>query len=302
MSTIKKITAYKTDVQFTANIVNMFSNSINVHIKGMSSECLHINEFLKNGIPKNTNTIVTLGILRGTGHLLKEAARKNIDRYYIDHAYFEPGYEGDGWLRISKNKHIINNIKEVSNFRWEKFFAKKYPIMPWRRFDQRGANILIIPPTNAICWYFNEHEWEKKILCFLNKTLSKEDFKKVKIRKKPKEPIVDKNGNYLGLKQNEKTQNVSLEEDLENSSIIIAYNSQVALDATLRGIPVIVDKHNSCFALSFKLEDLSLGLNNKKFDAEPDRYKLCKWLSYCQFKLDEIKSGFAWKTINNFQD
>ena len=56
--------------------------------------------------------------------------------------------------------------------------------MPWKRFDQRGANILIIPPTNAICWYFNEHEWEKKILCFLNKILSKEDFKKVHPQRK----------------------------------------------------------------------------------------------------------------------
>jgi len=30
-----------------------------------------------------------LGILRGIGHFLKEAAKQNIDRYYINHAYFE---------------------------------------------------------------------------------------------------------------------------------------------------------------------------------------------------------------------
>ena len=104
MNTINKIIAYKTDIQNTANIIEMFSNSINVHIKGINSKCLHINEFFKNGISKDTDAIITLGILRGTGHLLKEAASKNINRYYIDHAYFEPGYEGDSWLRISKNK------------------------------------------------------------------------------------------------------------------------------------------------------------------------------------------------------
>ena len=75
----------------------------------------------------------------------------------------------------------------------------------------------------------------------------------------------------------------------------------MALDALLKGIPVIVDKHNCCYSLSFKLLDLKYGLNNPIFENEPKREELCKWLSYCQFKLEEIKSGLAWKTINNFQ-
>ena len=299
---MKKIIAYKTDIPLTANIIDIFSNSINRNIKDWNSSSIHIKEFFKSGIPDDVNAIVTLGILRGTGHLLKEAARKQIDRYYIDHAYFEAGYTGDCWLRISKNKHSINYIKEVSNFRWEKFFSKKYPIMQWKSFNERGKNILIIPPTNAVCWYFNEYEWEKNILDFLNKTLTDEIFNKIKIRTKPNEPIVDRNGNFIGLKSNGKVQDISLEEDLENASIVIAYNSKVALDATLKGIPVIVDKHNSCFDVSFKLSDLTIGLNNPDFEIEPNRLRLCKWLSYCQFKLDEIKSGFAWKTINNFQN
>ena len=298
---MKKIIAYKTDIQLTANIIENFSDSINKYIKGWSSSCLPVNDFLNKGIPKDIDAVATLGILRGAGHLLKEAAKKNIDRYYIDHAYFCSGYEGDCWLRISKNRHTMNYVREVSSFRWEKFFSKKYKIMPWKTFEQRGNSILIIPPTNAICWYFNEYDWEKNILTELKKIINEECFKKVKVRTKPNEPIVDKSGNYLGLKQNQYTEKISLEEDLNNASIVIAYNSQVALEATLKGIPVIVDKHNSCFGLSFKLTDLEKGLNNPDFDIEPNRLHLFKWLSYCQFNLSEIKNGFAWKTINNFQ-
>ena len=298
---MNKIISYTTDVILTAKIVEHFSHAINKHIKNWESEVLHINNFLSNGLPKNVDAVATLGILRGSGHLLKEAAKKNIDRYYIDHAYFCAGYNGDCWLRISKNKHSVNYIKDVSNFRWENFFATKHCILPWKKFDERGKNILVIPPTNAICWYFNEYEWEKNTLNLLSKNLTTQDFKNVKIRKKPNEPIVDENGNFLGIKQHDEVQNIPLEEDLQNASIIIAYNSQVALDASLKGIPVIVDKHNSCFELSFKLSDLNKGLNNPDFEIEPNRLGLFKWLSYCQFKLDEIKSGFAWKTINNFQ-
>ena len=298
---MNKIISYTTDVILTAKIVEHFSHAINKHIKNWESEVLHINNFLSNGLPKNVDAVATLGILRGSGHLLKEAAKKNIDRYYIDHAYFCAGYNGDCWLRISKNKHSVNYIKDVSNFRWENFFATKHCILPWKRFDERGKNILVIPPTNAICWYFNEYNWEKNILAELKTHLSEESFKNVRVRKKPNEPVVDSYGNYLGLQENTKIENIPLEEDLNNASIVIAYNSQVALDATLQGIPVIVDKHNSCFGLSFEITDLKKGLNNPAFDIEPNRLHLFKWLSYCQFNLNEIKSGFAWKTINNFQ-
>ena len=87
---MNKIISYTTDVSLTAKIVEHFSDAINKHIKGWESEALHINNFLSNGLPKNVNAVATLGILRGSGHLLKEAAKKNIDRYYIDHAYFSP--------------------------------------------------------------------------------------------------------------------------------------------------------------------------------------------------------------------
>ena len=110
---MKKIIAYYTDIQLTADIIEKFSDSINKYIKGWSSDYIHINHFIKYGIPPDTDAIATLGILRGTGHLLKHAASKDIDRYYIDHAYFSPGYQGECWLRISKNKQRHNIISTV---------------------------------------------------------------------------------------------------------------------------------------------------------------------------------------------
>ena len=285
---MKKLIAYKTGIEHTDHIIETFSNSINKHIKNYSSSVIHINNFINNGIPKDTDGIITFGILRGAGHLLKQAAMMDIDRYFIDHAYFNAGYQGDWWVRVSKNKHTVNYMKAVSNFRWKKFFSESNHFQPWKKFSERGDNILIIPPTSAICWYFEEYEWLNNILDYLKNNLSKENFNKIKIRNKPKEPIVDKNGKYLGLKVNENVKNIPLEEDLNNSSIVIAYNSQVALEALLKGIPVIVNKNNCCFGLSFKLSELKL--------------ELCQWLSYCQYKLEEVKSGFAWKTINNFQN
>ena len=61
-------------------------------------------------------------------------------------------------------------------------------------------------------------------------------------------------------------------------------------------------KKNRAVMSRDKLSDLNKGLDNPKFEIEPNRLELFHWLSYCQYTLEEIKSGFAWKTINNFQD
>ena len=69
----------------------------------------------------------------------------------------------------------------------------------------------------------------------------KGDVTQVKTQKhknkiKPNEPIVI--GDILKLEPNKN--NISLEEDLRSCHCVIAYNSNVALQVTLMGIPVIV--------------------------------------------------------------
>ena len=45
---MKKLISYITDKQLTAEIVSIFSNAVNIHIRGWQSEIVHINDFLEN--------------------------------------------------------------------------------------------------------------------------------------------------------------------------------------------------------------------------------------------------------------
>ena len=63
----------------------------------------------------------------------------------------------------------------------------------------RKKNILIIPPTSAICWYFSCHEWLKDLLNILKHKLNSKLFSNIKIRFKPNEPLVDINEIFLEL-------------------------------------------------------------------------------------------------------
>jgi hypothetical protein len=305
MSRPKNLVCYTTEKTGTTKIVQKFAEGVaNLGSDKWIAHVVNIGEFKSSGHPPDTDAIATLGILRGTGLALQSAAAAGIDRYYIDHAYFNPGYASKknikkGWMRITKNKHTMNTLPkgEVSSENWKANFKHNNPIHAWKTRSERGDRILVLPPSNAIQWYFNVPAWEEQVVSHLRRILPIELHKLIKVRRKPKEPIVDKLGNLLRLDTSVEDDSVTLEEDLLESNVVVAYNSMVALKATLMGIPVITNQHNCCYPISFKVKDIQPDMSNLNFDVEPNRTKLVRWLSQCQFSNDQIHSGIAWTML-----
>ncbi len=297
---MKNIVAYQTEHATSRFLIELFANGINEYSKTTKVLIKDINEFLKVGFPSNINGIIVHGILRGTGLALKEAKKRCIDRFYIDHSYFVPGYSGEGWNRISRNSLTANYFKSVDDDRWNDI-KNKVKIEPWKSSSERGKQILIIPPTHAVSWFYQDKNWLNNLILYFKQNFNEDFLKRINIRKKPKEPVVDKYGNLLGLRNIDIKNQNSIEDDLENAAVVIAFNSHVSIEATLKGIPVIVDKNNPCWNISYKLSDINEGLNNYKFDQEPDRLKLFKWLCYCQYNINEVKNGLAWELIEKFK-
>lgn len=264
-----------------------------------------LKQFLQNGFSKDLkkgDAIATWGILRGTGVLMKEAKKRQIDYYFMDHSYFKTENKEDEWYRIVKNNHSCTTLEIVSNQRWIKYFNTKNTCMPWKDQERCGSNILICPPTNAISWYQNlNYNWCENIVKKLKETLPKSKHKNIKIRLKPNEPIVNDQGNILKLEPNEN--NISLEEDLNRCHCVIAYNSNVALQATLMGIPVIVGDISPCKPISYNLADFKREQRDliNHFNNEPkNRMNLLYWLANNQWELSEIKDGRAWKMLQQY--
>jgi hypothetical protein len=305
MSRPKNLVCYTTEKTGTTKIVQKFAAGVaSLGSDKWTARVVNIGDFKSSGHPPDTDAIATLGILRGTGLALQSAAAAGIDRYYIDHAYFNPGYASKknikkGWMRITKNKHTMNTLPkgEVSSENWKANFKHNNPIHAWKTRSERGDRILVLPPSNAIQWYFNVPAWEEQVVSHLRRILPIELHKLIKVRRKPKEPIVDKLGNLLRLDTSVEDDSVTLEEDLLESNVVVAYNSMVALKATLMGIPVITNQHNCCYPISFKVKDIQPDMSNLNFDVEPNRTKLVRWLSQCQFSNDQIHSGIAWTML-----
>jgi hypothetical protein len=256
-----------------------------------------IQQYLAEGLPKNIvpgkDAVATLGILRGTGLMLKQAKQQGIDYYYMDHAYYNPGYGGKGWMRITKNGHACITLKPCDATAYNGFAASqdKNVMHPWT--GSKGDKIIVCPPTHAVQWFFDEYNWENLVVEKLKNILPEEQHDRIVVRPKPKEPIVDERGNLLELRVNPQTG--SLAEDLEQACCVIAYNSMVALEATLKGIPVITSEHSCCTHVSFQLADIA---NPEMFDTEPvNRQAVLNWLAYNQWKVASLEDGSAWSRL-----
>lgn len=288
----KRIICYDTDRKLTTDIVRRFAQSINESGTEYVAECRSLNDFRKNGIPDNTNMVCSLGILRGTGLVMKSAASNGINRLYMDHAYFNSGYNGKGWLRMTYNGHTMNSIQPVDNVRWKSHFKSNNNVLEWKTQHQRGDRILVLPPTNAISWYFGAESWLENTLKKLHETLPENMHHLIKVRQKPLDPIVDKLGNLVGRESH--PEDCPLQQDLDSACVVIAYNSMVTIEATRQGIPVITTAHNPCAPISFNYKQIQ---NPHMLDVEPNRKNLFFWLSYCQFNEKERNNGVAWNHI-----
>jgi len=293
-----KLFVYDTSRPKTTRFTLAFARGVIRSGKGQGHDWdvkhLPIQQYISNGFENNmrpgTDAIAVLGILRGSGLAMKQAKSEGIDYYYMDHAYFNPGYSGKGWMRITKNGHACNTLKPCNADGYNGFAASssKNIMHPWS--GPKGDKIIICPPTHAVQWFFEDYNWETSVVERLKNILPPEQHDRIVVRPKPKEPIVDEKGNLLQLRVN--AQIGSLAKDLEQAYCVIAYNSMVALEATLKGIPVITSEHSCCKHVSFQIEDIQ---NPETFNREPgNRQAVLNWLANNQWKMAHLEEGSAW--------
>lgn len=247
-----------------------------------------IEEYNQSGLVPDTDMFVILGILRGTGHVYRDCMARGIDFYYIDHAYFRPGYE-NGWLRVTKNHHITNDLRNANPDRFDTFFAEEYPIEPWGAAGDPDGPILVLPPTDAVAWMFHDRDWTERTCDHLARLTDRE----VIVRRKPTEPRVTDDGELIGIVENEPAVG-SLTDDLKRARCAVIYNSNSVIEALRIGVPVIASPYCAGHAVS---RDLDRVESDEHLFAEPPRRDLFNWLAQCQFHLSELANGGGWQTL-----
>lgn len=217
----------------------------------------------------NKHVAVGYGILRGTGDIFLHNQDNRTDYYEVDRGYINPGHY-DGYYRISKNglQARYNDI-DLPDDRLAKLKIER---ANW--FNPKGK-IIICPPSEYIeqYYYHSPGAWTDNMCRALKE--SNLDFK---VRKK--------------------TDTTPLEHDLQDAYCVIAFNSNVLIDATIKGIPVMGGK----YSIVTMWDDNTFQQLKDRNIAPPSEShvdKLLRFISYNQFTLEEIRNGTAWKLLGN---
>ena len=226
---------------------------------------------------------VVFGILRGTEKVLSKCKEFGVNYYYFDHAYFfkAEGHKPHPILqrrqyRITINGENLNYITELNGSDRTRI-VRYQNNLPELSNQRKGDKILIIPPTEAVCRYYNIHSlkhWKLSIGDKLEKYTDREFFFR------------------------EKTSETPLEKDLEQAHVVVTHQSTVGIKAHMQGIPVISENVSMCKPISINYEDIEK-------DYKRDDDLTMKWIDSLlanQWTDDEIRSGRAKEDIDRLQN
>ena len=231
---------------------------------------------------------------------IKQCLDNNIDFYYIDTGYMGC-YPQKNWHRFTKNnfqtldhlnykqldfltdvKVLKKRFKDITNIDYDNYKPKR-PV--------EGESILIIPPSlNTIrgLKVMKHMDFDQEhYINFITKEIRKYTDKKIIVRQKPNRKERTLNG---------KTLSQQLKKDKVHC--LVAYNSIAAFEAIQEGYPAVTLGPNCAnFLADNELKNLE-----KPYFADDEKIREHSlYLSACQFNIEEFKSGYAIKQVEQLQ-
>ena len=229
------------------------------------------------------------GFMRNTKRIVEVAATKNIDFFFIDHAYLyhqrhslfmKYGDMNNCLFRVVKNNYVINKITDTNDNRLNELktkFAKddELDMLPW---NKNGKHIVVIPPSHWLCKNLG---WDASVVLQETiDTLKKHTDREIRVRVKKKD------GQYNPT---------PLHEDMKDAHAVVSFQSSAAAKAIIKGTPsfTITDKYSAAIPMS------QTDLSKIETPIYPDnRHEWLCNLANHQFYADEIQSGYAERYLN----
>ena len=231
--------------------------------------------------------IITLGILRGTERLLWIAKEQKINFYYIDHSYFfradkhiKNEITNDRSYRVCLNQENLNFLvhNKLNSTDINRIQKNKNLLFPRSIVKTTGNKILICPPSYAIARYYKFNNDDVQL--WLNDTIRS---------------VKEQTDREIVIRYKDST--TPFMKDFEDAYCIITYQSTIAIDAILRGIPSFCNEVSCAAPVSTTI----LHLNKIK---HPTTLEIENWVTSLlanQFTMEEFKNGVAFEAINRLQ-
>lgn len=197
---------------------------------------------------------VVWGLLRGAPQIIEQAQERGDPWFYLDHGYFRRGFP-DGHFRVTYLGHQKTVIEDRPPDRW-----KALNLPPAKM--PRGPDVVVAPPSANVQAIFCP-DWPPDLKTDRKLLFSKKDGK----------PWFEK---------------------FSSAHMLVTYNSIAAVEAVMRGVPVMTFGENAAQVFSSPAVEQPF---------TPDKAERERWahsLAYGQFTLREMQDGIAWQTLRAY--
>jgi hypothetical protein len=251
---------------------------INMFAMGSGGRVISTDDF---NYSDSNDPIVLRGILKKK--IMQKCWLDGRDFYFMDTGYLgnqKSTLNPMGWKyyhRIVKNDLQHSNIVKRPDDRFKKL---DMPIEKWKK---GGRKILIAKPDEKPCIFYgiDLDEWLNETI----ETIKKYTDRPIEVRERVKSRADRTITNTL--KQ-------ALDEDVH---CLVTYNSNAATESVLYGIPAFTLAPTHA-AAPVCLQDLSR-IENPYYADQDLVYQWACHLAYCQFHVNELKDGTAWRILND---
>jgi hypothetical protein len=187
-------------------------------------------------------------------------------------------------MRITDSDFVWNKMETHRGpDRWDASFKN----MELGRWDCNyfKPNILVLPPSTATQYIYPESKtWLERALRVIRDNTNKN----IVVREKPIQMRLTAENTVESVMKfkHERT----IEAELADAARVVTFNSAVAVQATIMGIPAHCSQEGAAAPVRFQL-NLMDGVS------EPPRQQWLNQLIYHQFRTSEVADGTAWRLL-----
>lgn len=225
----------------------------------------------------------------------------------ISYCYFDKGYirtrSLTEWLeywRMSVNGHQPVGFIEKARYDCNRAVAMGLGLLPWQH---QGKAPIVVDGSSAKHWFFNSDEQisgQEELDAFANakcRTLVAEvrdaTNRPIIFRPKPSWPGARPIDGTEWARKRPGVDDKDCAFDLRRAHAVVTYGSNLCFDAVCFGVPAIILGDG----IARPISSTSLReIENPRLATDAQRRQWLNNCAWCQFKLEEFRSGMGWKT------
>lgn len=205
------------------------------------------------------------GIMAGMEALWR-AAHDGRDVWFCDNAYFDSSRQK--YFRVTKNRLQHSGVGASDG---KRFAALGIEVKPWR---DSGKHIVLCPQSDHFMRYVAGYggNWTVDTIAMLGRVTNRP----IKVRP---------------WSRDKAAQAASLQTDLRDAHAVVTWSSAAAVTAIVDGVSAVCANQSAAWPVAATIQQI-------EEPPRPPREQWCAVLADHQFTLDEMRTGFAWNSLN----